>query len=331
VRAAAQDSFYRTVTATSEHFIVCHMGIPQLNAEEWSLVIGGEVSRPRNLSLAEITSHHRVSLPVTLECAGNPRRPGRPIRRAGNAIWGGTRLRELLADVGVNNSVRYVALQGSDSGVYAGVHSEDYTKYIPIQKAYEDSTIVAYEMNGQTLPKEHGFPLRVVIPGFYGTNSVKWLSEISFLTDAPRGRFSTDLYTEDDGTGGTRPVWHLSVNSRIVGPRKGQQCHAGLHTVWGWAWGSRPVVGVDLSVDEGASWFPATVEARRGYGWQRFEGEWEAVHTGKQCILARATDSDGSTQPMDLAINQVARVTIEVFSLGAGVTDVTGGVGVSGA
>ena len=178
--------------------------------------------------------------------------------------------------------------------------------------AVSPDVLLAYEMNGHTLPPEHGFPVRVIVPGHYGTNSVKWLRRITVANGRPQGLFCSVLYHHQDRVDGIvvrRPIREVAVNSVITEPEPGVTLPLGQHRVAGWVWASREVIGVDVGV--GASWHAARLEPMRDRAWQCFESTVTLTRPGEHRILACARDRHGQ-QPMDEHINQVASVTVRV-------------------
>src|SRR5262245_38812671 len=163
------------VTPVGMHYLLVHFDIPCLEASTWRLSIGGHVARPRDLTLEEIRERPRVTMPVTLECAGNgrarlqPRPLSQPwlVEAVGTAEWTGTPLAPLLAEAGLEASAVEVVFTGLDRGIEAGAE-QSYERSLPLSEALASDAILAYEMNGQPLPPQHGFPLRLVIPGWYG-------------------------------------------------------------------------------------------------------------------------------------------------------------------
>ena len=182
-----------------------------------------------------------------------------------------------------------------------------YVMSIPLEKALVLDSILAYEMNGQRLLPEHGFPIRAIVPGWYGMTSVKWLMGVSSLTKPHGGFHEADYYVyvpegSTDGAGngaGPKRVTSMAVKSLITWPTRGLTVSAGAHTIRGMAWsGEGPISGVEVSVDNGATWRPARVKkSKSSYAWQKWEFVWEAAQPGHFLVRARATDVNGRIQP----------------------------------
>jgi DMSO/TMAO reductase YedYZ molybdopterin-dependent catalytic subunit len=176
------------VTPTSEHYVIAHHGIARCSEEGWMLTIDGLVERQSRLTLADLRSLPFRHVTSFMECVGNPADPDKPTRIVSKATWGGVSLGELLRRAGPTDKAAYVWFRGEDAGEFAGIQHEAYIRNIPLDKAWDEDVVVAYEMNGEPLPAEHGFPLRVLVAGWYGTNSVKWLSQISLQAERPVGQ-----------------------------------------------------------------------------------------------------------------------------------------------
>jgi DMSO/TMAO reductase YedYZ molybdopterin-dependent catalytic subunit len=218
-------------------------------------------------------------------------------RRVGNVVWRGVRLAHLLERAGVRPEARYVCPEGLDSGSFANVHSERYVKDLPLARALEPDVLVAWAMNGEALSAEHGFPARVFVPGYFGTNNVKWLSRLTLAAERPESLFTTRLYMRRvDGE--PRPVRELDVHAVIVSPADGATLERGRHMIAGWAWSAWPVSAVEVSADAGKTWQPARVRPRGAdHQWQMFTHAWDVAAPGRYELHARATDSQGRVQP----------------------------------
>ncbi len=235
------------VTRVGDMIVLCHLGVPRLDRDAWTLAIGGLVDRPRSLTFAELLRFPKHEVQTIHQCAGSPLAPREPTRRICNVTWGGARLGEILETCGIRPEARFVWSSGADHGEFGGVSADRYVKDLPLSRLADD-VLVAYEVNGATLPAENGFPARLVVPGFYGTNSVKWLTGIRLEAGRAPGPFTTRWYndpvlaTDGTDTGRTEPVWSIAPESLIVSPRPGAQLSRGVEcVVWGWAWADRGI------------------------------------------------------------------------------------------
>ncbi len=298
------------VTATERHFVLAHHGVARCSAQTWTLGLVDRAGNKTRLSLQEIKTLPAREVSAVIECAGNPEDPDKPLRVVSNAVWRGPSLRSLLERM-VERKARYVWSVGVDWGAYAGETTNEYVKDMPMTKAMDEEVIVAYEMNGAPLTPEHGFPLRLVVPGYYGTNSVKWLATISLHDQRPASLFTTRLYN-DWRSGEAVPVWEVAVNSRLLAPAAGASLPLGEIDILGRAWGHAEVQTVELSVDGGTSWFAAELEPRAGYAWQTFRARWTPRAASRYEIAVRARDIEGCVQPDGLHINQIQRVSVVV-------------------
>ena len=190
------------LTRTQDLFILCHLGVPRIERDRWSLTIDGMVERPSTLRFDDLVRYPKTEVATIHQCCGSPLKPFEPRRRVCNVRWSGVRLVDVLADCRPRSAAQYIWSYGADSGEFSGVVVDPYLKDLPIARV-EDDVLIAYEMNGSALPAEHGFPARLVVPGFYGTNSVKWLTRMSFVESRAQGPFTTRWYNDPvlDGTG----------------------------------------------------------------------------------------------------------------------------------
>jgi DMSO/TMAO reductase YedYZ molybdopterin-dependent catalytic subunit len=305
-----------SVTAQRDLFVLAHLGVPQVDAAQWRLEIGGLVDRPLTLALDDIRRLPSRQVESFHQCAGFPRRADLAVRRVANVVWSGVDLADLLQTCGVGPDARFLWAYGLDHGHYDGVTAKWYVKDVPLSRLTDGGVLLAYAVNGEPLTPEHGFPLRLIVPGYYGTNSVKWLWRIELAQGRATGPFTTELYNDPNpSTGGTRPVWDAPPESLIVAPAPGPIPAAPL-TIWGWAWAAAGVakvdVSVDVSVDGNETWLPARLEPRQQWSWQRFALDWQPAGTGSFTLAARATDTRGAIQPMQKARNAVHTVAISV-------------------
>jgi sulfane dehydrogenase subunit SoxC len=289
------------LTPTDKVYVIAHMGIAHMAAEAWEFRIEGAVERPLRLTYAELLRRPAETIQSVLECFGNPVEPEVATRRVGNVSWRGAPLWPLLEEAGPEPRASSLWLEAPDHGSFAGTASDRYIKDVPLEVARERPVLLAWEMNGAPLTAEHGFPVRAVVPGFFGTNSVKWVTRAYLADSRPESLFTTRLYNRRlvvDGQEQVVPVRDLDVHSVIVAPAEADALTPGARSVAGWAWSAGPVRRVDVSVDGGVVWREARLEPRReGYTWQRFALDWVPATSGAYVLQCRATDEQGRTQP----------------------------------
>lgn len=300
--------------------VLAHFGIPRIDPANWMFAIDGLVRRPRSFSLGEIMNRPRVDVASVHECCGSPLKPENPTRRVCNVIWTGARLLDLLADCEPEPAARFLWASGADHGSFEGIACDAFVKDLPLDRVAAD-VLIAYQMNGSALRPENGHPFRLVVPGYYGTNSVKWLKRLTVAEARARGPFTTrwynDVIRDESGelTGAVSPVWSIAPESVIVSPAPNEAVKAGQPAeIWGWAWADGGVTAVDVSTDDGSNWVPAIVEPVAGHAWQRFFAAWHPIRPAERYVLcSRAQSADGRGQPADGARNAIYRVPITVI------------------
>jgi len=303
------------ITPVERFYVRCHHPIPEIDAETWRLKIEGEVENPMELTYAELAEMETRTIISTMECAGNGRAFLEPQRdgaqweggAVGNAEWTGVPLAALLARAGVRDSTREVILQGADQGEIkepprpsGKIH---YARSLPLTKANAD-VLLAFEMNGEKLTPAHGFPLRAVVPGWYGMAAVKWLTRIVASSEPYHGYYQTIdyAYWERGSTTPTLlPITEMRVKAQIARPEYAEAVRAGQsYRVHGAAWTAEAeITKVEVSTHEGETWNAARLlgDSLRN-AWRLWEYEWAVPATpGKAVLMARATDSEGRTQP----------------------------------
>jgi len=305
------------VTPPGLHYVLTHYDIPYVPEDTpWRLTLAGRVRRPLQLDLADLRAFPQVTTRVTLECAGNgralltPRPVSQPwlVEAVGTAEWTGVPLRLLLAEAGVEADAVDVVFTGADHGVERGVE-QDYQRALPVDVATgtEPEVLVAYAMNGVPLPPQHGWPLRLVVPGWYGMAHVKWLREVT-VADAPFTGFQQTVayrLRQESGEEG-EPVTRIVPRALLVPPgfpdfmSRARVVRPGPVELEGRAWSGRaPVTRVEVSTDAGHTWHEAGLEPDGGlrWAWRRWHYDWTAT-PGEHELSARATDAEGHTQPL---------------------------------
>src|SRR5262245_17014033 len=307
------------LTPVGLHYLLIHFDIPQVDAATWRLEIGGEVGNPMSLSLDDLKQRPRASLACTLECAGNGRArlTPRPLSQpwleeaVGNAEWTGTPLAPLLEEAGVADAALEVLFTGLDRGIQGDVEHA-YERSLPLEEALGPDVLLAYEVNGQPLPPQHGFPLRLIVPGWYGMTHVKWLERITAITEPFEGYQQARQYRtkqSEDELGD--PVTRMLPRSLLIPPGipdfpdRQRFLASGPCTLEGRAWsGYGPVARVEVSVDGGRTWADATLADPTGeFGWRGWTYAWKDVERGEYERCSRATDAAGNVQPTDAEWN----------------------------
>jgi sulfane dehydrogenase subunit SoxC len=303
------------ITPIGLHYLLIHFDIPFVDASTWELSVGGRVPRPLRFGLEEIKARPSRTVPVTLECAGNGRArlSPRPLSQpwlgeaVGTAEWTGTPLGPILDEAGATGDEAQVVFTGLDMGVQGGIE-QLYERSLPLADAQRDEVLLAYAINGQALPPQHGFPLRLIVPGWYGMTSVKWLRSITLIDGPFDGYQQARAYhfRRLEGDAG-EPVTRMLPRALMVPPgvpdfmSRTRLVRPGIHAIEGRAWSGRaPVAKVEFSDDGGASWVDATLgDAVSAYAWRGWTHEWHATTPGAYELCVRATDAEGNTQPRE--------------------------------
>jgi sulfane dehydrogenase subunit SoxC len=320
------------ITPAGLHYLLIHYDIPAVDPAVFRLELGGSVETPLSLTLDDLRARDRVALPITFECAGNGRAllQPRPISQpwlteaVGTAEWGGTPLKPLLDEAGVQPGAVEVLFAGLDSG-FEGGDRQEYERALSLADA--EGALLAYEMNGEPLPLQHGFPLRLVVPGWYGMTNVKWLGRITLLDEPFAGYQNAVAYRmyRADGEPG-EAVTRMLPRSLMVPPgvpdfmTRERHLAAGPTTLAGRAWsGYGAIERVELSTDGGESFEPARLDEPLGdHAWRGWRFDWHA-EPGEYVVCSRATDAAGNTQPLappwnlkGYANNAVERIPVVV-------------------
>jgi DMSO/TMAO reductase YedYZ molybdopterin-dependent catalytic subunit len=302
------------ITPMGLHYLLVHYDIPAAG-EDWSLRVDGRVQRPLELDLAAIRARPSVTHTVTMECAGNGRVGLEPhvtsqpwlLEAVGTGVWTGAPLAPLLEQVGLLEDAVEVVFEGLDRGLEGG-DEQIYGRSLTIEQALQDGAILAYELNGAPLPSQHGYPLRLVVPGWYGMTNVKWLSSITAVSEPFAGYQQAQSYRwrrEQHEVG--RPVTRMMPRALMAPPgipefiSRERTVPAGEPVaVQGRAWsGWGPIELVEFSADGGDSWWAADLGDRAGpHAWRGWSVSWQPAGAGTCELCCRATDATGATQPL---------------------------------
>jgi sulfane dehydrogenase subunit SoxC len=325
------------VTPPGLHYVLTHYDIPAIDPATWRLEVTGAVERPLRLSLDELMRRPSVTARVLLECAGNgrarltPRPISQPwlLEAVGTAEWTGTPLAPLLQEAGLSPAAVDVAFTGADHGIERGVE-QDYARGLSLAEALRPEILLVWAMNGAPLPPQHGAPLRLLVPGWYGMAQVKWLTRIEVLDRPFDGYQNATAYrlkadSQDPGA----PVERIRPRALLAPPgwpdfmTRERFVRAGPVPLAGRAWSGRaPLTRVEVSPDGGLTWDDATLEPAdpaHPFAWRAWSYAWNA-RPGRAELLARATDETGGSQPVEpewnvqgMANNVVQRVPVTVL------------------
>jgi DMSO/TMAO reductase YedYZ molybdopterin-dependent catalytic subunit len=325
------------ITPMESFYVRTHFPIPKIDKKVWRLRVEGEVKKPFELGYEELLKLESRKIPVTLECAGNNRNFLKPkvkgaqwgLGAVGNADWTGVPLSILLDRAGVNSGAREVILEGADGGKLEDPKSPPgdlkFARSIPLTKARED-VLLAYKMNEVDLPAQHGFPLRAIVPGWYAMASIKWLERIIVTSKPFNGYYQTLDYAYWKRRGEIAelvPLSEIAIKAEIARPGQGEIVSANSKVrIHGAAWTSDgEITKVEVSTDGGSAWSEAKlINAAKRNAWRLWEFDWKTPSKpGKQKLIARATDSQGRTQPIErdpdrgtYMINHLLPITVEV-------------------
>jgi len=325
------------ITPTELFYVRTHFPIPKIDRDAWWLDVGGEVEKPFAINFEQLLELESVTIPVTLECAGNNRHFLEPkvkgvqwgLGAVGTAEWTGVPLSVLLDRAAVKSNAREVVLEGSDHGTLDDPKSPSgeltFSRSVPLEKAKRD-VVLAYRMNGKDLLPEHGFPVRAIVPGWYAMASIKWLQRVIAIAQPFTGYYQTLDYAYWKRRGEIAelsPVAELQVKAEIAKPAQGETVPANSNVrIHGAAWSSgSEIARVEVSTNRGATWKEATLLGEsKPNAWRFWEFNWQTPNAaGKHTIVARATDSLGQTQPSHrdsdrgtYMINHLLRIEVEV-------------------
>ncbi|HEY3188334.1 MAG TPA: sulfite oxidase [Solirubrobacteraceae bacterium] len=323
------------VTPPGLHYLLIHFDIPEVDAESFRLTVDGAVRRPLSLALDDLRARPAVTHAVTLECAGNGRAhlSPRPVSQpwldeaVGTSEWTGTPLAAVLQEAGIADSAVEVLLAGADHGVQGGV-PQQYERSLPLDEALRPEVLLVWAMNGRPLLPQHGFPLRAIVPAWYGMTHVKWLERITLLEEPFTGYQMVSSYrvTMDEDDLGT-PVTRMLPRSLMIPPgipdfaSRTRFLRPSRCELRGRAWsGHGAVVRVEVSTDGGSTWADAELLPPVGpHAWRAWRSRWDASEPGEHELCSRATDASGNVQPLEpswnlqgMSSNAVQRVRVVV-------------------
>jgi DMSO/TMAO reductase YedYZ molybdopterin-dependent catalytic subunit len=298
------------VMPNARFYVRNHFQIPRLDPDAFRLRIGGLVERPLELSLVDLHNMPSQTAFVTLECAGNGRTLFEPaiegekwqLGAVSTAEWTGVPLAEVLDRAGVRTGASEVLFRGADGGTLEGQAAPiRYERSLSVAHARDADAMLVYAMNGEPLPRQHGYPLRLVVPGWFAVASVKWLTDLEVLDRPFHGHYQIDKYWYEwvrDGQTVREPVTLQRVRALITEPIANHPIPRGDLTIRGVAWsGAAPIARVEVSLDDGIWQDARLVGERRRHSWQWWELIARVEQAGNLSLRARATDLAGRTQP----------------------------------
>ncbi len=335
------DGFSTWITPIDRFFVRSHHYVPGVDLSAWRLSVDGEVSKPLTLSFADIEKLPKVDSVAVLECAGNGRglyEPSVPglqweYGAVGNARWTGIHLADLLKSAGVKETAREVTFDGADVPIGT---MPDFQRSIPLSRALMNDVLLAYRMNGEPLPPQHGFPLRLIVPGWGGDCWTKWVTRITVANQEHDGFFMKTAYRHPGravAPGSAvdpalmKPVTTLRIKSVIASPVEGAILPPGPCKISGVAWsGGTPIVSVEVSTDGGRTWKASRFgDDQAKYAWRQWSFDWTPPSDGYYTIMARARDFFGDTQPLvqewnpsGYLYNVVPRIGVRVTAAATG-------------
>jgi DMSO/TMAO reductase YedYZ molybdopterin-dependent catalytic subunit len=325
------------LTPAESFYVRTHFPIPAIDRDAWWLRVEGEVEKPFAINYEQLLEFESITVPVTLECAGNNRNFLEAkvkgvqwgLGAVGTAEWTGVPLSILLDRAGVKTNASEVILEGTDGGMLEDPKSPPgelhFARSIPLEKARTD-VLLAYKMNGSDLPPEHGFPVRAIVPGWYAMASIKWLQRVIVTGEPFTGYYQTIDYAywkRRAEVAELAPLTEMQIKAQIAKPAQGEivpvNSSVRLH---GAAWTSDAEIRkVEVSTDGGSTWNETNLfSEQKPNAWRLWEFNWQTPRTpGKQTLIARATDSQGRTQPIEhdpdrgtYMINHLLPIEVEV-------------------
>jgi DMSO/TMAO reductase YedYZ molybdopterin-dependent catalytic subunit len=335
-RGMPLEAMAHDTTPVGLHYLVIHWDIPVADEAAWRVEVTGLVAHRLSLSMDDLRARPAITLPVTMECAGNGRArlDPRPIsvpwlhEAIGTAEWTGTSLWPILEEAGLADEAVEIVFHGADRGIQ-GEQEQTYGRSLTIDEVRRPEVVLAYEMNGRPLEPQHGFPVRLLVPGWYGMTSVKWLTGIEAVSEPFTGYQQADAYRyQQDPDDPGEAVTRQQVRALMIPPgipdflTRHRYVDAGPVTLTGRAWsGVAPIVRVEVGVD--GRWSDAELGPAQGdFAWRSWRFRWEA-EPGDHELSCRATDAAGRVQPLEqpwnhqgMGVNHVQRVAVTVRSVG---------------
>ena len=311
-RGMPLEALHYDLTPAGLHYPLIHFDIPVIDPDAWRLRVGGRVRRPLELNLGDIRSRPTVTVPVTMECAGNGRArlDPRPLSQPwlneaiGTAAWTGTPLAPILADAGLQPEAAELVFTGADHGIQGDVE-QDYERSLTIEQAMRPEVMLVYGMNDGPLAPQHGAPLRLLVPGWYGMTNVKWLTSITAVAEPFAGFQQAVAYRyQRDADDPGEPVDRIRVRALMIPPgvpdffSRRRYVQAGLVRIRGRAWSGHGEI-VRVEVGAGGVWAEATLDPPIGtFAWRGWSFDWDAT-AGDGELACRATDAAGNVQPTE--------------------------------
>jgi DMSO/TMAO reductase YedYZ molybdopterin-dependent catalytic subunit len=334
-----------SLISNEQFFVRSHFPVPTTDLKTWRLNIEGLVGRPCEFTYDELRQMPSRTVTMALECAGNSRIFLSPkvmglqweLGAVGNAEWTGVPLAEVLNRAGVKPGAVEVVLEGADSGEIkkepVSPGKIRYARSLPMAKAMSQEVILAYQMNGEDLTPAHGFPLRAIVPGWYGMASVKWVNRMVVIDREFRGYFQTTDYTYWERRNGLPiqllPLGEVEVKAEIARPALYEVVPANsIYRMFGAAWtGESEIAKVEISVDGAKTWVLAQLLGDSvKYAWRLWEYHWRTpAQTGRHTVMARATDARGRTQPMERDTHRGTYIITHVQPIEVDIREVRGG------
>jgi DMSO/TMAO reductase YedYZ molybdopterin-dependent catalytic subunit len=307
------------ITPTGLHYLLIHYDIPAVDGESWRLDVDGDVERPLSLTAEDLRRLDAVEVCSTMECAGNGRARLDPmpasqpwlVEAVGTARWRGVPLRAVLEEAGLGERAVEILFTGLDRGI-EGESEQNYQRSLPVSEAMREDALLVYEMNGAPLLPQHGFPLRLIVPGWYGMTNVKWLRAVTVIDRPFDGYYQAHSYRlryheDDPGI----PLTRMLPRALMVPPgipeflTRERVLAAGEHVLEGRAWsGHAAIAGVEVSVDGGETWEPAATshDLDSPWAWCAWTYRWPAT-VGRYVLCCRASDEAGNSQPLEASWN----------------------------